>query len=378
MSQLRAATAATLVLAAAVAGCQEIPLAGTEPEAATLPAYTVRQLGLLAGGASSEARAVNADGRVVGVATDAGGAVRAVYFDNGAAVRLAELAGATASEAWDINDAGVIVGVVVVGGDELPVRWASPTAQPVLLPLPAGVDEGVARSVNNAGVVVGNVGDDEVFVLWSAGNQLIQADPASNEEYEVVALNGAGQVIGNAETDDDEEAGFRWSATEGFAWLGSLEGGGDDDDDDDDAGGPSGESEARGLNPDGVVVGHSEIPSGRIRAFRWSEARRMVRLGEPPAPDTEVSAAAVNAAGLVAGHSFTVDAGGNTLTSRPVVTFMLEAERAWVALAGLGGARAEPADDGINACGVVVGWAQPPSATARRAVAWVPGSCTVR
>lgn len=94
--------------------------AGQDDEPAQIPAYTIQELGLLAGGTASQAYAINEAGVAVGYATDAGGAQRAVYFQAGSAIQLPEPEGTTRSNAYDINDAGVIVGSVRIEGIEKP------------------------------------------------------------------------------------------------------------------------------------------------------------------------------------------------------------------------------------------------------------------
>ena len=354
-----------------VASCS-LP-AGHDDEPVEIPAYTIQQLGLLAGGTASQAYAINESGLAVGYATDAGGAQRAVYFQGGAAIQLLEPEGTTRSNAYDINDNGVIVGSVRIEGVEKPCRWDTPTAEPVLLALLEDTDRGRARSINNEGTIAGFVSEDEWVVLWLADGSIEDMNPTVRESYEPTQINDDGMFAGNAE---ELEAGYRWTDESGFVFLGSLSGGGDDDDDDA-AGGP-GESEANGLNSNGVTVGGSEDEDGMLRAFRYSSTRGMVPLGEPAEGDNGVTARAINDAGLVAGSSQSSDVAGTVVTSQPVVTYMLETDRQFTALPTLGGSRAEPTNAGINQCGMIVGWAFASGSTDRRAVAWVSPGCPVQ
>jgi probable HAF family extracellular repeat protein len=345
---------------------------GKDDEPSEIPAYTIRELGLLPGGATSQAYAINEAGTAVGYATDAGGAQRAVYFQGGVAIQLAEPDGTTRSNAYDINDNGVIVGSVRIAGIEQPCKWDSPTSAPELLELLEGTDRGRARSINNDGTIAGFVSADEWVVIWLANGEIEDLNPSVRESYEPTQINDEGVFVGNAE---EIEAAYRWDDEDGFVFLGSLEGGGDDDDDDEAA---AGESEGNGLNASGVTVGASENEEGELRAFRYSSFRGMVALGEPVEGDNGVIGRAINDAGLVAASSQSADVEGTVLSSQPAVTYMLETDRQFTALPGLGGTRAEPTNAGINQCGVIVGWSFTSGSTDRRAVAWVAPGCQVQ
>jgi len=69
-----------------------------------------RDLGTLAGDATSSARAINNKGQVIGVSTDAGGLASAFLWDLGRMRELGMLPGDAASEALAINDASDAVG----------------------------------------------------------------------------------------------------------------------------------------------------------------------------------------------------------------------------------------------------------------------------
>jgi probable HAF family extracellular repeat protein len=284
------------------------------------------------------------------------------------AIQLPEPDATTRSNAYDINDDGVIVGSVRIEGVEKPCRWDTPTSAPVLLALLEGTDRGRARSINNDGTIAGFVTADEWVVVWLPDGTIEDLNPTVRESYEPTQINDEGVFVGNAEV---IEAAYRWSDESGFVFLGSLEGS-----DDDDAG--PGESDGNGLNASGVTVGGSENEDGELRAFRYTEARGIVALGEPPEGDNGVIARAINDAGLVAGSGQSTDIEGTILTSQPAVTFMLETDRQFTTLPTLGGTRAEPTNAGINQCGVIVGWAFPSGSTDRRAVAWVAPGCPMQ
>lgn len=359
------------VVAVVTASCT-LP-SGKDDEPTEIPAYTIQELGLLPGGTTSQAYAINEAGMAVGYATDAGGAQRAVYFQGGAAIQLPEPDGTTRSNAYDINDSGVIVGSVRIAGIEKPCRWATPTSAPELLELLEGTDRGRARSINNEGTIAGFVSADEWVVVWLPDGTIEDLNPTVRESYEPTQINDDGAFVGNAE---EIEAAYRWDDDDGFVFLGSLAAAGGEDDDDD--GGAAGESEGNGLNTSGVTVGASENGEGELRAFRYSSTRGMVALGEPVEGDNGVVGRAINDAGLVAASSQSADVEGTVTTSQPAVTYMLETDRQFTALPTLGGDRAEPTNAGMNQCGVIVGWAFPSGSTQRRAVAWVAPGCPVQ
>jgi hypothetical protein len=88
---------------------------------------------------------------------------------------------------------------------------------------------------------------------------------------------------------------------------------------------------------------------------------------------------AVNDSGRVIGTAFTADTGGNHLTSVPVIGSTLDSVHSFTTLPRLGGVLAEPSDNAMTLCGVILGWAtkNPAPDTLRHAVAWVPATCSV-
>jgi hypothetical protein len=87
------------------------------------------------------------------------GPVAYVYRDG----QVSTLPGVRRGFAYAINDAGAIAGV-----DEerhAAVVWPSAAAQPILLPVPAGTKEAVARDIDEDGTTVGNL-DNTVPYVW--------------------------------------------------------------------------------------------------------------------------------------------------------------------------------------------------------------------
>jgi len=147
----------------------------------------VSSLGTLNGGSFSEALAVNSSGVAVGAATAPGDPVnlfRAVMFSNGKAIDLNVPGGGVqnAAHATAINDSGVIVGddgvepgLALVGvGNGFIFQNGKATELNTLVALPSNVRLAGARGINNAGDIVG-IAD----VTQSDGSQV-------SEGYELV------------------------------------------------------------------------------------------------------------------------------------------------------------------------------------------------
>src|SRR5205814_8052502 len=118
-----------------------------------------------------------------------------------------------------------------------------------------------------------------------------------------------------------------------------------------------GDFDVNGLNNTGVVVGGVVNHDSLERAFRWTAARGMIQLGEPPDGYARIAGADVNDNMLVAATASNLNAAGTTIASAVAVTSALEPLRQFTALATLGGTRASTSDGGITQCGVIVGWA---------------------
>ncbi len=82
-----------------------------------LKPLAIVDLGTLPGGVSSEARAINNRGDVVGVSTDATGATHAVLWRNGRIADLGTLGGVS-SEPLAINARGQVVGISTTASGE--------------------------------------------------------------------------------------------------------------------------------------------------------------------------------------------------------------------------------------------------------------------
>jgi PKD repeat protein len=241
--------------------------ASSPPGAAWVPT----DLGTL-GGASSEARDVNASRQIVGRAQRGDGAWRPFVWDGGGMRELAVLDGHAAGAANGVSDGGLVVG------------WT-------------GEDE---RSKHG--------------VVWEGGAAaLLPTAPDGGAASEALAVNADGDVVGwSASADGTAPRPVIWRRVAG-AWsvreLGTL-------------GGASGL--AVDVNKYGVIVGESETASGEVHATRWTL---------PPAADAIVplpvfderfddsDAIAVDADGVVYGTIDTVDYFGGGERRKRVVAW---------------------------------------------------------
>lgn len=306
MKRTLARTAAWLALA----------LATTTATAAPAAIYRVSDLGSLPGGTgATEAAAINERGVVTGVARAADGTPRAFRSAGGRMTALSTLGGST-SEGRAINRAGVIVGIsqtmnndakqhafaavgprrmldlgdlggrfsqamgvndagVVVGSSRTAdgVTHAFRWHQGTLLDLGTlGGTMSRAQAINNAGVVVGGSNDAaggwHAFVYRQGRMQAVDDAALWSDVY---ALNEGGLAVGiRWPLDDDSAHAFSVRIADGaITDLGNPLGGG---------------AAAVAVNRAGDVVGHAVTAHfDATRAFRWSagEASELNTLMDP-------------------------------------------------------------------------------------------------
>ena len=184
---------------AAAAASALLPLLAATPSHSAVQ-FTVTNLGTL-GGTSSEAFAINASGQVAGRAGLANGATHATRWTNGVAQDLGTFGGRN-SVAYGINDAGQVAGVANLAGDFFVAGalWAA-DGTPQQLIAPNTLDT-AAFALNNGGAVVG----DAPRALPATGiapvewrNGMAMSAPLSigaTVSGSARAINNAGQVAG--------------------------------------------------------------------------------------------------------------------------------------------------------------------------------------
>jgi uncharacterized membrane protein len=344
-----------LAFVAAITACHYEAYIPTEPP---LPVYSIQSLGVLAGGTESQANAGTAT-TIVGWATDGGGTHHAVTFAGGQVTRLSEPAGAVASEARGVNTAGIIVGVATLtGGVREAMLWASATAAPIQLPGLGGAFSS-ASGINNGNTVVGvaqtDTGDT-VLVLWQPSGATYAASPwdsAGNLSNLPVAINDNGDLAGNLAADS---GAFFWDNQDSF----------------NDATPPAGVSVSNGLNAYGIEVGGITNGSSPSQAYVYTVTNSLVVMGGPPSGYTSVVANSISNQGFVAGTASTT--GGASVA---VVGTIVNPTAPFATIPSLGGTVAAPANNGMTACGVILGSATSSGSTSPVAVAWVPKGCSI-
>jgi hypothetical protein len=354
--------AGPLILAAAVvaASCKYTAYSPTEP---ALPVYTIQQLGLLPGGSQSQAIAGSV-AAVVGWASDGGGVQHAVTFVGGQATRLAEPVGTASSQANSVNTSGVIAGFVILSsGVQEAVLWPSATGQPVVLPSLGGANT-FAQGINNQNSVLGTAQTDTgdtVLVLWNPagsgpGFAVTRFDSAGGVDYQAVATDDPGDLAGNLPAG---QGAFFWDDEDGLLNVTPA----------------TGISVANGMNNVGIEVGAIINTPGASQGYVFTGSIGAITMGAPPSGYTNVVANGISDLGIIAGTASTVDGSGNTLTSVPVISTVVNPAQAFTALPALGGSLAQSV--GMTGCGVILGWATQAGSPAHLAVAWVTKGCTI-
>jgi probable HAF family extracellular repeat protein len=124
----------------------------------------VIDLGIVAGGSSSNAFAINNRGHIVGTSRDASDALQAVLWQNGTIATLETLPGARSTFARAINERGQIVG----HSEQGPLLWEGGSL--IELGGLQNGDAGFATGINDRGEIVGSVGPSRTSlraVLWT-------------------------------------------------------------------------------------------------------------------------------------------------------------------------------------------------------------------
>jgi probable HAF family extracellular repeat protein len=171
---------------------------------------------------------------------------------------------------------------------------------------------------------------------WSAQHGMRQLPgplPGKNPTSQALGINQGGQVAGYNEVEGVFGPLFaiRWSAQNGYAELGRLPG--------------YGGAVAAALNEAGLAAGHADHPDGGARAMLWDAAGNATDLGKLAGLDAYGTH--INAAGQVAGYAMTDP---ETFLYQG---FVWERGSGMVAIGSLGGGASSIAQ--MNAKGQVVG-----------------------
>ena len=158
----------------------------------------------------SEARDVNAGGRIVGRARTPGHLQSRAFLVENGVMRTLPTHGGNDAEAKAINDAGLVVGGSEVSADGPTRAFLFDSAAGTILNLGTlGDNSSTAFDVNNNGQVVGQAGG---AFLWEDGvmldlNELI--DPASGWTLTYASgINELGLIVGQGDNPDGESHAF--------------------------------------------------------------------------------------------------------------------------------------------------------------------------
>ena len=231
------------------------------------PAAGMTDLGTL-GGTVSAAGAISDAGHVVGQSTlDSTGRHPFLWTTAGGMTDLGTL-GIDDDAAFGVNSLGEVVGQ----GHLLPFEsrgflWTAARGMIALGTL-GGVSSS-ASDINDLGQIVGSAqfaSQNSHAVIWTVGDTIAVIDIGTlgGAESHGSAINASGDVAGWSATASGEAHAFIWTAAQGMTDLGTL--GGDD-------------SRAYGINNLGEVVGSSTTASGELRAFLWTPGGGMTALG---------------------------------------------------------------------------------------------------
>lgn len=265
--------------------------------------FSFQGLGILAGGSSSQAHGVSADGSVVvgqsisGVTPSGSYIGEAFRWTSGTGmVGLGDLPGASfeSYSSAASADGSVIVGRGVTAMGSEAFRWTSGGGMVGIGDVPGGFFSSGAGDVSADGsVVVGGFLNGfpdltrEAF-RWTSGGGMVRLGdlPGGGVHSGASGVSADGlRIVGTSAGASGWEA-FIWTTGDGMVGLGDL------------AGGDS-ESHANAISADGsVVVGESKSASGR-EAFRWTSSGGMVGLGDLPGGAFSSVAQGVSADGSV-------------------------------------------------------------------------------
>ena len=233
--------------------------------AVTGPAYSIEDLGTLPGDYASVGMGINNAGDVVGWSSGPSGTRAFIYTDDTGMTALAGPTGRPVTTARAINANGTVVGTASSGGTDIghAVRWQSGIPQDIGT-LGTGLFS-EARGVNSAGVTVGTSYSDLGSLIgihafrFADGAAMVDLTPATDDAH-AEAINDAGQIAG-------------WRNGRAFSLSGTSF---------TDLGVPTGFARSFGfaINSAGQVAGHVATATGNSeKVFRWSNGTMTILGG---------------------------------------------------------------------------------------------------
>jgi len=213
----------------------------------------IKDLGTL-GGSDSTAAAINNAGQVVGISAVPGNALGRAFLKSPGGAMIDLGAGGGNAGALGINDAAQVVGYFSAGGTNHAFLY-SKGATTDLGSL--GGMESVAAGINEAGQVVGSSftmeGAQHAF-LYDSG-QMQDLGTLGGTQSVAVSINEAGQIVGSSTLAADLFVHAFLYGPGGIRDIGALSGG---------------SSAAYAINDAGQVVGASNVAGGGSHAFLYS------------------------------------------------------------------------------------------------------------
>jgi probable HAF family extracellular repeat protein len=350
---LRRLLAALLIALASVA-------AVAWPSAAHATALLPVDLGTL-GGSDSFSTAQNELGQVAGDSITSTGAQHAFLWSRATGmVDLGSLGGPdTNSAANALSDTSQVVGFTFLSPTNATIIHAfSWTRSGGMVDLGTlGGATSVAEAVNDFGQVVGTSdtadGRHHAFV-WTPTGGMADLGSLGGGYSEALAISAIGQVVGDSTTSSGQTHAFSWTPRTGMIDLGALPGGGNN-------------VSASALNALGQITGYSDTVAGALHAFSWTPRTGMIDLGTLGGGESQASA--VNLFGQIVGLSNptgspSLSHGGNS------DAFSWTPRTGMVDLGSLGGTHNAAA--AVNAAGQVAGQSQT-STGPTHAVIWLTG-----
>jgi probable HAF family extracellular repeat protein len=249
-----------------------------------------------------------------------------------------------------LNDAGRLVGNVWTGiSTRLAAVWDVNTPDISVLALGTfGGPSSMAIAVNQAGQAIGNADVTQVIhhaFVWSDATGMIDLGTLGGDNSEVGAQNELGQVVGWAQTSSGGYHAFLWDAVHGMQDLGSL----------------GYDTYAYSINESGQVVGQAQLSDYRQHAFLWDAVHGMRDV----TPDADLAyASRITNGGVVIGN-------GQPFMPPPL-PFMGVYGFVWTESLGLRKLGLGVGDSFVNAsnqAGQIVGSAQTPDGN-QHAIEW--------
>ncbi len=179
------------------------------------------------GGPHTWASGINDQGWIVGVSEDLRQKAQGFIYKNGTMSQLENLSSRldATSNAKAINNNGVVVGTSLGTTDSVAVKWSSSGA---ITPLGTfGGSSSTAEAVNDVGQIVGYADYANPLMghgafIWQNGVMTDLGNLGGPGGAAATSINSAGHVVGSASASAGLGGGFIWTASDGMVALDTL------------------------------------------------------------------------------------------------------------------------------------------------------------